>query len=65
MPKLCGACHGRGDPRQIEAVDGFIDHQQQYDELFASKKRVMQCVDCHNPHETVKYAKGFWGTDTV
>ena len=49
----------RGERLAIVAHDGFIEHQQQYSELFASKKRVMQCVDCHNPHQTVKYAKGF------
>ena len=54
----CGQCHSLGDVTEIEASDGFIDHTQQYDELFASKKRVMRCVDCHNPHETVKHASG-------
>ena len=56
--ELCGACHSRTSATAIEAHDGFIDHNQQYAELFSSKKRVMDCVDCHNPHETTKYAKG-------
>lgn len=56
--EMCGACHSQGSKVTLEAVNGFITHQQQYDELFESKKRVMDCVDCHNPHETVKYAKG-------
>jgi hypothetical protein len=38
--------------------DGFIDHNRRCGELFSSKKRVMECVDCHNPHETVKYGRG-------
>ena len=56
--ELCGQCHSQGEPTRIEAQDGFIHHQQQYDELFESKKRVMRCIDCHNPHETTKYARG-------
>lgn len=59
---LCGACHSRTSVTAIEAHSesgiGFIDHNQQFSELFASKKRVMDCVDCHNPHETVKYTRG-------
>jgi hypothetical protein len=55
---LCGVCHSRTSVTAIEAHDGFIDHNQQFSELFASKKRVMDCVDCHNPHETVKYTRG-------
>jgi len=54
--EACGACHRRGDVTQIDAKDGFIQHHEQYEELFESKKRVMDCVDCHNPHQTVKYA---------
>ena len=56
--ELCGDCHSRTLVTEIEAHDGFIDHNQQYSELFSSKKRVMECVDCHNPHETTKYASG-------
>ncbi|MCL4831487.1 MAG: hypothetical protein KJZ86_03565 [Caldilineaceae bacterium] len=54
--ETCGACHRRGDVTEIDAKDGFIQHHEQYEELFESKKRVMDCVDCHNPHQTVKYA---------
>lgn len=56
--EACGACHRREEVTTIDAENGFILHHEQYEELFASKKRVMDCVDCHNPHETVKYAKG-------
>jgi formate-dependent nitrite reductase cytochrome c552 subunit len=51
----CGDCHSRTAVNAIEAHDGFIDHNQQYAELFASKKRVMDCVDCHNPHASTLY----------
>lgn len=54
--ELCGSCHIRGDVTEINAKDGFIQHHEQYEELYESKKRVMRCVDCHNPHQTVKYA---------
>jgi hypothetical protein len=56
--ELCGKCHRRGDVTEIDAKGGFIRHHEQYEELFESKKRVMDCVDCHDPHETVKYAQG-------
>jgi Collagen triple helix repeat (20 copies)/Cytochrome c554 and c-prime len=56
--ELCGQCHSRGEVTQIDAKDGFIQHHEQYEELFESKKRVMRCVDCHNPHQTTKYATG-------
>jgi hypothetical protein len=54
----CGACHSRTEVTTIEAHDGFIDHNQQYSELFSSKKRVMACVDCHNPHQSTIYGDG-------
>ena len=54
--ELCGSCHIRGDVTEIDASGGFIQHHEQYEELYESKKRVMRCVDCHNPHQTVKYA---------
>jgi hypothetical protein len=54
----CGACHIRTEAMTIEAHDGFIDHNQQYSELFSSKKRVMNCVDCHNPHQSTVYGDG-------
>ncbi|MEZ4733201.1 MAG: multiheme c-type cytochrome [Caldilineaceae bacterium] len=56
--ELCGDCHRRNEVVTVDAENGFIQHHEQYEELFSSKKRVMRCVDCHNPHETVKYAKG-------
>ena len=35
---------------------GFIKHHEQYEELFGSKKHAMQCVNCHDPHKSAKYA---------
>ncbi len=48
----CGTCHTFGSKTAVEVVEGFFHGYQQYDELFLSKKRVMDCVDCHNPHQT-------------
>ena len=62
--ELCGTCHRRGDVTEIDASDGFIRHHEQYEELFESKKRVMRCVDCHDPHQTVKYASKGLGIKT-
>lgn len=56
--EACGACHSRSTVTTIEAQDGFIDHNQQFSELFSSKKRMMRCVDCHNPHESTLYGDG-------
>ena len=56
--ELCGQCHIRGDVTSINASKGFIRHHEQYEELYESKKRLMRCVDCHNPHEPVHYSDG-------
>ena len=56
--ELCGECHTLGDLTTVEASNGFLEHNNQYGELFTSKKRVMECVDCHNVHATTKYGKG-------
>ncbi|MBM3128528.1 MAG: hypothetical protein FJ009_07865 [Chloroflexi bacterium] len=49
--ELCGKCHRRGDVTKIEARTGpFVDHREQYDELYQSKHLALKCVDCHNPH---------------
>jgi DNA-directed RNA polymerase subunit M/transcription elongation factor TFIIS len=50
---LCGDCHSRGDVEQVDASDGFIQHHEQYEELFQSKHLVLDCVTCHNPHTLV------------
>jgi len=53
----CGQCHRRGDVEQVNAQDGFIQHHEQYEELFQSKHLVLKCVDCHDPHSGVVQLK--------
>lgn len=48
--ELCGRCHLRGAPEQVNASGGFIEHHEQYEELFQSKHAVLKCVQCHDPH---------------
>lgn len=52
--QACGQCHRRGDVDGVEAQDGFIDHHEQYQELFQGKHVVLECVVCHDPHLGVK-----------
>lgn len=49
----CGQCHNRGSIEQVDAQDGFIQHHEQYEELFQSKHVVIDCVICHDPHAGV------------
>jgi hypothetical protein len=51
--ELCGECHLRGAPEAVNAADGFIQHHEQYEELFQSKHITLECVDCHDPHTGV------------
>jgi hypothetical protein len=48
--ELCGECHLRGAPEAVNASGGFIQHHEQYEELFQSKHIVLNCVTCHDPH---------------
>ena len=59
--EACATCHaqGSGAGEPVVTQDGLISHHDEYGALFPGKKAVMDCVDCHNPHTTVKYAKGF------
>lgn len=57
--EACTACHVENKDNAVTLQAGFISHHDEYSGLFAGKKAVMDCVDCHNPHATVKYAKGF------
>ncbi|MBI3361509.1 MAG: hypothetical protein HY023_10405 [Chloroflexi bacterium] len=52
-PELCGACHRRGDVTAVDAKGGFIDHHEQYEELYQSKHIALDCVTCHDPHQLV------------
>ena len=52
-PAQCGECHRRGSIEEVNASGGFIQHHEQYEELFQSKHAVIDCVQCHNPHAGV------------
>ncbi len=51
--QACGACHVRGGADQVNASNGFIQHHEQYEELFQSKHITIDCVMCHDPHAGV------------
>jgi hypothetical protein len=48
--ELCGECHIRGSIEQVNASGGFIQHHEQYEELFQSKHVTLDCSICHDPH---------------
>ncbi len=52
-PELCGQCHLRGAPEEVNASGGFIRHHEQYEEIFQSRHITLRCVTCHNPHAGV------------
>jgi hypothetical protein len=54
--ELCGRCHSGKVEGKVEAEDGLIAHEDQFDELMASPKSFLDCADCHNPHESAKFA---------
>ena len=61
--QTCQQCHAAGTTEPIPTVNGFIpNHGPSMDSEvllpFMGKKAVMDCVDCHNPHETTIHAKG-------
>jgi len=49
----CGQCHRRGEIESVNAASGFIQHHEQYEELFQSKHVTIDCVVCHDPHKGV------------
>jgi len=49
----CGLCHLRGSSEEVNAKGGFIQHHEQYEELFQSKHISLDCVVCHDPHAGV------------
>ncbi|MBI4720872.1 MAG: hypothetical protein HY770_06555 [Chitinivibrionia bacterium] len=48
---LCGKCHIRGVVYEIPAKAGFIQHHEQWNEMFTTKHSGLQCVSCHDPHK--------------
>ncbi len=51
--EACGSCHSRGVLEEVDASGGFIQHHEQYEELFQSKHIAIDCVICHDPHTGV------------
>lgn len=51
--EACGKCHIRGSIEEVNAGGGFIQHHEQYEELFQSKHITLDCVVCHDPHTGV------------
>jgi hypothetical protein len=51
--ETCGACHARGATGEVSVQDGFIQHHDQYQDLFVGKHAALDCVTCHDPHSGV------------
>lgn len=54
--ELCGKCHRRDEVEVVDAKGGFIEHREQFEQTFASKKVTMDCIDCHNPHKSSMFS---------
>lgn len=52
--ELCGKCHRRAAVEAVDAKGGFIEHHEQYEELFQSKHVIIKCSICHDPHAGVR-----------
>lgn len=52
---LCGSCHGHTPLSTIRALDGLLAPAQQYNEISATKMKIVQCVDCHDPHRSARF----------
>jgi hypothetical protein len=53
---FCGECHSRQPTNTIQASNGFIRHQQQYNEFRASPHAMQTCVTCHDPHKASEFS---------
>ncbi len=51
--ELCGECHAREATEAVNASGGFVQHHEQYEELFPGKHAIIRCVQCHDPHAGV------------
>ncbi len=51
--ELCIQCHQRGEFESVNASDNFIQHHDQYGDLFPGKHILLDCVVCHDPHAGV------------
>lgn len=52
--EACGDCHYRGDIAVIDASGPFIKHHEQYEEIITAPHAAMECIDCHDPHQSVQ-----------
>ncbi|GAH15398.1 unnamed protein product, partial [marine sediment metagenome] len=48
---VCGRCHTHGETEKIEASDGMISHEGQYQELLSTKHSELGCATCHESHK--------------
>lgn len=58
--EACGSCHSRDAEGVVEAGGGFIKHHEQFEELQTNPHAALECVDCHNPHQSAVYADEEW-----
>ncbi|MCA9916568.1 MAG: NapC/NirT family cytochrome c [Anaerolineales bacterium] len=50
----CNECHTEGITlMDFVSENGFISHQDSYDDLYQSKHMMIDCVVCHDPHTGV------------
>lgn len=55
--EACGQCHYRGAEGVIESKGGFVSHHEQYEEIITAPHAAMDCVTCHNPHQSAVHAE--------
>jgi hypothetical protein len=51
--QACTTCHVRGGAGEVDVSGGFIQHHDQYGDLFPGKHATLDCVLCHDPHNGV------------
>ncbi len=57
--ELCGKCHSHNSEGLIEAENGWIKSNSQFDEfLHSPHSENLVCVTCHDPHKSVVYNQG-------
>ncbi len=54
--EACARCHSRGSAG-LRAEDGFVDYHAQYNELQGEPHAALECIDCHDPHQSAVYAE--------
>ena len=54
--EVCGSCHSRGSTSQIPVANGLLHSRSEWNQMFQSTKHSMDCVDCHDPHQSAYYA---------